>query len=62
MGELTIDLEIVKIKIGDEIYPEQLRKIKNPPNDKITSAPMYKRFITTKETLLINKLNEIYKK
>ena len=31
MGELTIDLEIVKIKIGDEIYPEQLRKIKNPP-------------------------------
>lgn len=35
-------------------------KIKNPPNDKITSAPMYKRFITTKETLLINKLNEIY--
>ena len=29
MGELTI--EIVKIKIGDEIYPEQLRKIKNPP-------------------------------
>lgn len=35
-------------------------KIENVPNDKITPAPMYKRFITSKETILINKLNEIY--
>lgn len=31
MGKLTIELEIVKIKIEDEIYPNQLRKIRNPP-------------------------------
>ena len=37
-------------------------KIENVPNDKITPAPMYKRFITSKETILINKLNEIYTK
>ena len=37
-------------------------KIENVPNDKITPSPMYKRFITSKETILINKLNEIYTK
>ncbi|MCQ2969261.1 MAG: hypothetical protein MJ191_03895 [Clostridium sp.] len=35
-------------------------KIENIYNNKISITPMYKRFITTRETALINRLNEIY--